>query len=154
MINIIVKTLIAVAAIFALLFNPLTLSAAEKTSAASTADQIKVVYHINDTSLATALLKNIQNHLQAAPGTKIAVVSHGKGIDFMLNNAQDSTGNPYNVTMETLAQQGVEFKICNNTLKSRKLSAADVTDPVVVVPSGVAEVARLQAKEGYVYVKP
>lgn len=154
MINKIVKIFIAVAAIFTLILNPLTLLAAEKTSVESTADTIKVVYHINDASLATALLKNIQNHLQAAPGTKIAVVSHGKGIDFMLNNAQDSTGNPYNVTMETLAQQGVDFKICNNTLKSRKLSTADVADPVVVVPSGVAEVARLQAKEGYVYVKP
>lgn len=145
-----IKLLSSGMAIFSLMFAPL-LHAAD--SAKST-DPIKVVYHIDDTTRASALLKNVQNHLQAAPGTKITVVAHGKGIDFMLNNAQDANGNPYNVIMETLAQQGVEFKVCNNTLKSRNLTAADVAFPVTVVPAGIAEIARLQAKEGYVYVKP
>lgn len=117
-------------------------------------DMIKVVYQINDAARASMLLRNVQNHLQAAPGTKIAVVGYGPGIDFMLNNAKDPNGNPYNVTMETLAQQGVDFKVCNNTLKSRHLTAADVAYPAVIVPAGIVEIARLQAKEGYVYVKP
>lgn len=147
--NKIIKLLTATAALFSLMLTPLS-QAADQPGA----DPIKVVYHIDDATRASALLKNVQNHLAAAPGTKIAVVAHGKGIDFMLNNAQDATGNPYNVIMETLAQQGVDFKICNNTLKSRNLTAAAVAYPVVVVPSGVAEIARLQAKEGYVYVKP
>jgi hypothetical protein len=121
---------------------------------AKSTNPIKVVYHITDTTRASALLKNIQNHLEGAPGTKITVVAHGKGIDFMLNNAQDANGNPYNVTMETLAQQGVEFKVCNNTLKGRHLTAADVAFPVTIVPAGIVEIARLQAQEGYVYVKP
>ena len=116
--------------------------------------QEKVVYHINDSTNAKALLGNVKNHLAAAPGTKIAVVGHGKGIDFMLKDAQDVNGNPYAVTMETLAAEGVDFKVCNNTLKSRNLTADAVAYPAKVVPSGVAEIARLQAKEGYVYIKP
>lgn len=148
--NKLVKLLNISVAFLTLLLAPLAVSAASKPHA----DPIKVVYHINDASRASALLKNVQNHLQATPGTKIVVVAHGKGIDFMLNNAQDANGNPYNVIMDTLAQQGVEFKICNNTLKSRNLTAADVSEPVIIVPSGVAEIARLQAKEGYVYLKP
>lgn len=147
--NTIVKLLSTTMALFGLVLAPLSHATTKPD-----AEPIKVVYHINDASRASALLKNVENHLKAAPGTKIAVVAHGKGIDFMLNNAQDANGNPYNVIMETLAQQGVEFKICNNTLKSRHLTAADVAYPVVVVPSGVAEIARLQAKEGYVYLKP
>ena len=147
--NKLLKLLTAAAALFSLTLAPIT----HATNNSAT-DPIKVVYHINDATRASALLKNVQNHLQAAPGTKIAVVAHGKGIDFMLNNAHDANGNPYNVMMETLAQQGVDFKICDNTLKSRNLTAADVAYPAVVVPSGVAEIARLQAKEGYVYVKP
>lgn len=115
---------------------------------------IKIVYHINDASNASALLNNVKNNLNAMPGTKIAVVAHGRGIDFMLDNAEDANGNPYSVTMETLASQGVDFKVCNNTLKSRNLTAADVAYPVKIVPSGVAEVARLQANEGYAYLKP
>ncbi|MDR3391512.1 MAG: DsrE family protein [Sulfuriferula sp.] len=143
------KLLTAGMALFSMLLAP-------SGHAASTPDAtpIKVVYHIDDTTRASALLQNVANQLRAVPGTKIAVVAHGKGIDFMLNNAQDANGNPYNVMMETLAQQGVDFKICNNTLKGRHLTAADVAYPVVVVPSGVAEIARLQAQEGYVYVKP
>lgn len=116
--------------------------------------QEKVVYHINDSTNAKALLGNVKNHLAAAPGTKIAVVGHGKGIDFMLKDAHDANGNPYAVTMETLVAEGVDFKVCNNTLKSRSLTADAVAYPARVVPSGVAEIGRLQAKEGYVYIKP
>lgn len=121
---------------------------------AAEGSQEKVVYHINDSTNAKALLGNVKNHLAAAPGTKIAVVGHGKGIDFMLKDAYDADGNPYAVTMETLAADGVDFKVCNNTLKSRNLTADAVAYPAKVVPSGVAEIARLQAKEGYVYIKP
>jgi len=149
MVSQVAKLLTAGMTLFGLLLAPLGLAA--NTPAGT---PIKVVYHIDDTSRASALLQNVTNQLRAAPSTKIAVVAHGKGIDFMLNNAQDANGNPYNVIMETLAQQGVDFKICNNTLKGRHLTAADVAYPVVVVPSGVAEIARLQAQEGYVYVKP
>lgn len=121
---------------------------------AAEGSQEKVVYHINDSANARALLGNVRNHLAAAPGTKIAVVGHGKGIDFMLKDAQDTSGNPYAVSMETLAAEGVEFKVCNNTLKSRNLTADAVAYPAKIVPSGVAEISRLQAKEGYVYIKP
>jgi hypothetical protein len=37
---------------------------------------------------------------------------------------------------------------------SRKLGPDAVIMEAKVVPSGVAELARLQAKEGYVYIKP
>ncbi|MEO6146148.1 MAG: DsrE family protein, partial [Sulfuriferula sp.] len=50
--------------------------------------------------------------------------------------------------------EGVDFKVCNNTLNSRKLTAEAVAYPAKIVPSGVAEIGRLQAKEGYVYLKP
>lgn len=116
--------------------------------------QEKVVYHINDSANAKALLNNVKNHMAAAPEAKIAVVGHGKGIDFMLKDAQDANGNLYAVTMETLAAEGVDFKVCNNTLKSRNLTASAVADPAKVAPSGVAEIGRLQAKNGYVYLKP
>lgn len=124
------------------------------TAQSADSNQEKVVYHINDSANASALLRNVRNHLSAAPGTKIAVVGHGKGIDFMLKDAQDDKGNPYAVTMETLSSEGVDFKVCNNTLNSRKLTAEAVAYPAKIVPSGVAEIGRLQAKEGYVYLKP
>lgn len=118
------------------------------------ADEVKVVYHINEgLEKASDLLRNVQNHLQADPKAKIVVVGHSKGIDFMLDGAEDKNKNPYNVIMENLAGKGVEFRVCNNTLVSRKIDASKVSAPATIVPSGVAEVANLQAK-GFVYLKP
>jgi uncharacterized protein len=114
----------------------------------------KVVYHINDSTNARPLLNNVRNHLTASPKAKIVVVGHGKGLDFMLKNASDANGNPYIIGIEMLTDKGVEFRACRNTLESRNLKDDAVEELVKVVPSGVAEIARLQAKEGYVYLKP
>jgi intracellular sulfur oxidation DsrE/DsrF family protein len=39
-------------------------------------------------------------------------------------------------------------------LQTRNIDAGKLLMETKVVPSGVAEVARLQAKEGFVYLKP
>lgn len=114
----------------------------------------KVVYHVNDSENAMVALRNVQNHLSASPNVHIAVVTHGKGIDFLLMGAQDKTGNAYEPVVQALKEKGVDFRVCNNTLKSRKLEASAVIPEASIVPSGVAEIGRLQAKEGYVYLKP
>ncbi|MDH5264414.1 MAG: DsrE family protein [Betaproteobacteria bacterium] len=115
----------------------------------------KVVYHINEgIEHAVPMLRNVNNHLNAESGAKIVVVGHGKGIDFMLNGAKDKNGNPFDVTIDTLQAKGVEFRVCNNTLVSRKIDPKTVISQAHIVPSGVAEIGRLQAKEGYVYLKP
>lgn len=114
----------------------------------------KVIYHINDSSNATAALNNIRNHLSVSPKAKIAVVTHGLGIDFLLEGAQDKNGNPYDILVQQLANENVEFKVCNNTLEARKISKSKLLPEATVVPSGVAELSRLQVQEGYVYIKP
>jgi intracellular sulfur oxidation DsrE/DsrF family protein len=115
----------------------------------------KVVYHFNDSSVARAGLNNIRNHLEATGGkSKIVVVTHGPGIDFLLEGAQDKNGNPYNINVEELSDKGVEFRVCNNTLKARNIDPSQVLMNARIVPSGVAEIGRLQAREGYAYLKP
>jgi intracellular sulfur oxidation DsrE/DsrF family protein len=115
----------------------------------------KVVYHVNEgTEKAVAVLRNVRNHLDAEPTAKIVVVTHGPGIDFLLDGAKDKNGNPFEVTVDTLGARGVEFRVCRNTLEVRGIDAKQVIAQAKVVPSGVAEIGRLQAKEGYVYLKP
>lgn len=114
----------------------------------------KVVYHINDASVARAAMNNVRNHLDADPGAKIVVVTHGKGIDFLLNDAKDDKGEPYTAQIAGLKERGVTFDVCANTLKARKLDSSAVIMEAQIVPSGVAEIGKLQAKEGYVYIKP
>ena len=116
---------------------------------------IKVVYHLSEgIPQASRAIGNIRNHLAADPTAKIVVVSHGAGIDFMLDGANNTQGQPFAGSVSDLANKGVEFRVCNNTLVSRKISADKLLMEAKVVPSGVAEVARLQAKEGFVYLHP
>lgn len=114
----------------------------------------KVVYHVNDSANASAALQNINNHLAANPKATVVVVTHGKGIDFLLEGAQDANGNPYDIRVQALKAKGVDFAVCNNTLKGRKIDPKTVLPEAKIVPSGVAEIGKLQAQAGYVYLKP
>ena len=114
----------------------------------------KVVYHINESTQATAVLRNIGNHLSVDPTARIVVVGHARGVDFLMENAKDKNGNPYNIPVEALVAKGVTFDVCEITLKSRKLNKDQFIPEAKFVPSGVGEIAKLQYREGYVYLKP
>ena len=116
---------------------------------------VKAVYHINEgLEQATNGLRNIRNHLAADPRARITVVTHAAGIDFLLEGAKDKNGNPYDAIVQDLVTKGVDFRVCNFTLQSRRIGPDRVIPEATIVPSGVAEVSRLQAAERYAYVKP
>ena len=122
---------------------------------AAKGDPIKVVYHNNEgIDHAPQALRNVRNHLSVDPKAKIVFVSHAAGIDFLMKGAKDKNGNPFEVTVQDLESKGVEFRVCEITLKSRNIQKSQLIDDVVYVPSGVAEVTRLQVEEGYAYLKP
>jgi intracellular sulfur oxidation DsrE/DsrF family protein len=131
----------------------LCLAAAAPSHAAD--DVIKTVYHMSEgIPQASRAINNIRNHLAADPKAKIVVVAHGLGIDFLLQGATNQMEQPFAGSIADLAAKGVEFRVCNNTLVSRKIDPAQVVMEGKVVPSGVAEVAKLQAREGFVYLRP
>ena len=57
-------------------------------------------------------------------------------------------------TEQELKAKGVTFDVCNITLARRKIDPKKVIPEAVIVPSGVAEVSKLQSQQGYVYLKP
>lgn len=118
-------------------------------------ESTKVVYHLNEgVQQASRAIGNIRNHLNADPAAKIVVVTHGPGIDFLLDGAENAQGGKFAGPIGELANRGVEFRVCNNTLVTRKINKDQVVMEAKVVPSGVAEVARLQARESFVYLRP
>ena len=117
-------------------------------------DAIKTVYHLQDEKLATLAMNNINNHLFSDPGVKIVVVALSTGVRAFTFGAQDAGGRPYADWVDQLTAKGVRFRICQNSMNALKLTKQDLIDKVEVVPSGVAEIARLQAREGYVYIRP
>jgi uncharacterized protein len=115
----------------------------------------KVVYHFNEgLAQATNGLRNIRNHLEVNPKAKITVVAHALGVDFLMKGKKDANGNPYETIVQDLESQGVKFDVCLITLRNRKLSKDQFIDDVTYVPSGVAEIARLQQREGFAYLRP
>lgn len=119
--------------------------------------QDKVVYHIDDAEAqATKGLRNIRNHLDVAPDTKVVVVTHAAGVDFLLEGAKDRK-NPnidYASLVSALKARGVQFEVCEITLRSRNLKKDQFNMDAEFTPSGVARIGRLQAREGYAYIKP
>ncbi len=128
----------------------------------------KVVYHINyDSPKAQAgALRNIQNHINAVgkDNLDLKVVLHGKGLSLLLDpdalkNTKLKYGNATDVItakIDGLKEQGIAFQVCANTLKGKKISYEEDLYDVSkgdIVPSGVAELAKLQAM-GYAYIKP
>ena len=129
----------------------------------------KVVYHINydDPKLQTGALRNIQNHINAVgkDDLEIRVVLHGNGLALLLEpdslekltkfkhaNADEKM----TARIDGLKDQGVAFNVCANTVRGRKVDLETDLYNVSqddIVPSGVAEVAKLQ-QDGFVYIKP
>jgi intracellular sulfur oxidation DsrE/DsrF family protein len=116
---------------------------------------VKVVYHVNEgNAQALNALRNIRNHLTADPSAKIVVVTHAGGINFLLDGAQDANGAPFEATVQELKSKGVDFRVCQFTLQRNNIDPKKVIPEASLVPSGVAEVSRLQFKEGFAYLRP
>lgn len=119
--------------------------------------QDRVVYHIDDAATqATKGLRNVRNHLDVAPNTKITVVTHANGVDFLMEDAKDAK-NPsvdYGSLVSALKARGVTFEICEITLTNRSLKRQQFTLDAAFTPSGVARIAELQLRERAAYIKP
>ena len=129
----------------------------------------KVVYHINydNPKAQTGALRNIQNHINAvgAENLELKVVLHGNGLALLLEPASleklgkfkhANATDQMTARISGLKDQGVKFNVCGNTINGRKVDYMndlyDVSEEDIV-PSGVAEVAKLQS-QGYAYIKP
>ena len=127
------------------------------TSTGFSLAQDKVVYHIdNAETQATKGLRNVRNHLDTAPDTKIVVVTHANGVDFLMEGAKDKA-NPnidYAALVSDLKARGVKFEVCEITLKSRDLNKNQFILDADFTPSGVARIGQLQSREKFAYIKP
>ncbi|UQB42406.1 DsrE family protein [Thiomicrospira microaerophila] len=114
----------------------------------------KVVYQLNDSNpdFQLQILRNVNNHVRAIGADKIDL----KIVVFAGGMAALETSKPETVAaLENLRAQGVEIKVCNNTLRARNVDWRSLKDveETDIVPAGVAEIAHLQAK-GYQYLRP
>ena len=118
----------------------------------------KVVYQNDgglpdDRSYFERMLRNIGAHISATDGkVEIRVVNFAAGVKLFQMAKTDTA---LAASVDGLRAKGVRFLICRNTLKAMNIGPKDLygVRDEDVVPSGVAELARLQGM-GFVYVHP
>ena len=116
---------------------------------------VKAVYHFGEgQAQASRGLEFIRNHLDADPNAQIVAVAHAAGVDFLMKGAKTAKGNEFRQMIEDLQLAGVKFRVCEITLRARGLRRDQFLPEVEFVASGVAEIARLQSREGYAYIRP
>ena len=129
----------------------LSLQAFAQTGDSPTPDKhkYKVVFQLTsgDTLVYKALVKQIGHILDAAPNSKIEVVCHSNGLPFLV--AAQTTQAP---KIQELKAKGVDFLACENTMRDRKVSRADLLPQAGTVPSGIVEVIKKQDKH-WAYIK-
>jgi uncharacterized protein len=123
-------------------------------AAATAWAQDRVVYHIdNAATQGLKGLRNVRNHIDVDPTAQITVVTHAEGVDMLMEGAKAANGTEYAPLVSALRSRGVNFEICEITLKNRNLKKEQFIQEATFTPSGVVRIAKLQ-KEGAAYIKP
>ncbi len=134
--------------------SALTVSLALGLASGASLAQDKVVYHFDNT-VAQGLkgLRNVRNHVDTDPAAKITIVTHAEGVDMLMEGAKAANGTEYAPLIAALKGRGVNFEICEITLKNRGLKKEQFIQEADYTPSGVVRIAKLQT-QGHAYIKP
>ncbi len=114
----------------------------------------KLMIHLNKEVQPKTLkaLMNMYTHLFAAVKTAdIKVVVHGDAMDLFLKASSDTEMAQF---LDKSRAMGVQYLICNNTLKTKKIKYTDLykVETKDMIEAGLLEISRLQAS-GYTYLK-
>ena len=111
----------------------------------------KVVLQVSDAdtakwNLALNNAKNIQTDLGAA-NVDVEIVAYGPGIGML--KADSVVGN----RIDEALTAGVKVVACENTMRTQKLTQADMLGKIGYVPAGVVEIMQRQ-QQGWAYIRP
>ncbi len=124
---------------------------APKNPAAHSTGKHRVLFEVTMDGEAqwTATLNNVENlrTTLGADTTEIEVIAHSNGLGLLLKSDE-----ALQERMQGLAAKGVVFAACENTMKKKNVTKADLLPFATTVDSGVAEVVRKQ-EAGWSYVK-
>ena len=112
-----------------------------------------IVFHVDSDQRMNRILRQIARHAAGNPTIPSRVILIAEGVRPAIEGAVDANGGDYSAQMEQLLMSGVRIFACENTLTSFNLSSNDLALGIETVPSGVAELGRLQVKEGWGYIK-
>ncbi len=141
------KTLTRIIAVAAIAALPLMNAQTEKPAADKTH---RIIFEVTmeGPEQWTAVLNNVENVRTAlGAATEVEVVAHSKGLGMLV--AKD---NPLIERMKKLADDGVVFAACENTMKKKNVTKDQLVPFAKTTDSGVAEVIRKQEAD-WSYIK-
>ncbi|GAL87676.1 hypothetical protein MYP_4906 [Sporocytophaga myxococcoides] len=109
----------------------------------------KVVFHLgtNDEQVWKSLIKQIGNVQKEVPAIIVEVITHGLGVELLFSNSRFSN------VLEEMANRGILFSACRNTLNERGVSSSsDLISVARIIPSALAHLIFRQS-EGWSYIK-
>ncbi len=111
--------------------------------------QHRIVFQLTsaDTNVHKMLVRQLGNVLAAAPNSKIEVVCHGPGIA-MLTTRQTIV----HAKVSELKGKGIDFVVCENTLKEKKVTKEEIIPEAAFVKAGIIEIVKKQ-EEGWSYIR-
>ena len=97
----------------------------------------RIVFQLTDGQADTHVkfLRQLNNILEAAPNAQLAVVTHGMGVDLLRIEK-----NGLEKELVKLKDMGVEFIVCQNTMKQRNLQQSYFLAWISYVPSAILEI--------------
>lgn len=132
-----------------ILFILLLFTAFVATAQVSSEAEHKIIFQLTDGNSETysKFIRQINNVLEAAPNSNIEVVTHGMGVDLLKKD-----NNPFTKDLGDLVDKGVEFVVCENTLKQRNLKKEQFLSLSSFVPSAILELV-IRQEQGWIYIK-
>jgi len=110
--------------------------------------EYRALFHLDESAKAQLVFRNVRNLLDDLGGSvAIEVVANSEGVKAFLLTGQ------YTDLIRELAEQGVRFTVCANSLRALGFTRDDLPRAIGTVPSGIGEIVRRQA-EGYAYIRP
>ena len=131
------------------MFFSISVLHAQKLEKTNAAKKYKIVFQMvsKDTSDHSALIRQINNIIKLEPKTKIEVVCHGPGINFILREKTLVSAD-----IHDLAIKKVDFVGCEYTMFQKNIKRDQLIDDCRTVPGGIMEIVYKQDK-GWSYIK-
>ncbi len=113
----------------------------------------KAVIHIDmeDSSRFKTALGNIENFFErnSPRDSDIRIIFNSSGVKLLLKR-NEASGNK---KISSLADAGVRFQVCENSLSKFDIRQTDMIDACEFIPAGIEALIKAQ-NEGFAYVKP
>jgi intracellular sulfur oxidation DsrE/DsrF family protein len=122
----------------------------QPAGAAVAGKQHKVVFQLSseDTMVHKSLMKQLNNIITVAPGSKIEVVCHGPGLT-MLTKGKTTVQEKIN----QLTKKNIVFVACEASMAEKNIPKEKIIPEAGFVPFAIIEIVTKQ-EQGWSYIKP